>query len=246
MQRHHPALNFVRTLKSLALGALLIVLAAGVLLYSDLESRERRASAISSARPLRIALVQHASLPALDDGIRGVLEALNARGYADGGRLAIRQYNAHGDMATANAIASEVTSSDYDLIISASTASLQTIANANRFATPPRKHVFGLTSDPYAAGVGISRENLLDHPPYMAGLGSLPPVEDAFRLARQLKRDLKRVGLVWNPNEANSVATTPPAAHRTPDQPATLPSGFLLVDQPTATPAALIARASPT
>ena len=208
MQRPHAALIFVRTLKSLALGILLIVLAAGVLLYSDLDSRERPARTASSSGPLRIALVQHASLPALDDGIRGVLEALNARGFADGGRLQIRQYNAHGDMATANAIASEVTSSDYDLIISASTASLQTIANANRFATPPRAHVFGMTSDPYAAGVGVSRENHLDHPPYMTGLGSLAPVEEAFRLAKELKPDLKRVGLVWNPNEANSVATT--------------------------------------
>jgi ABC-type uncharacterized transport system substrate-binding protein len=111
-------------------------------------------------------------------------------------------------MATANAIASEVTSADYDLILSASTASLQTIANANRFATPPRRHVFGLSSDPYGAGVGISREDHHDHPPYMTGLGSLPPVEEAFRLARALKPDLKRVGLVWNPSEANSVATT--------------------------------------
>ena len=198
--------SLVRTLKSLGLGFLLIALAAGVLLYSDLASR--RSSAESDGRTLRVALVQYASLPALDDGIQGVIEALSARGYVDGERLQIRQYNAHGDMATANAIASEVTSSDFDLIISASTASLQTIANANRFATRPRTHVFGLTSDPYGAGVGISRENHLDHPPYMTGLGSLPPVEDAFRLARELKPDLKRVGLVWNPSEANSVAAT--------------------------------------
>jgi ABC-type uncharacterized transport system substrate-binding protein len=198
--------SLVRTLKSLGLGFLLIALAAGVLLYSDLASR--RSSAESDGRTLRVALVQYASLPALDDGITGVVEALRARGYVDGERLQIRQYNAHGDMATANAIASEVTSSDFDLIISASTASLQTIANANRFATPPRTHVFGLTSDPYGAGVGIDRENHLDHPPYMTGLGSLPPVEDAFRLARELKPDLKRVGLVWNTNEANSVAAT--------------------------------------
>jgi ABC-type uncharacterized transport system substrate-binding protein len=198
--------SLVRTLKSLGLGFLLIALAAGVLLYSDLPSR--RSSAEADGRTLRVALVQYASLPALDDGIKGVIEALRARGYVDGERLQIRQYNAHGDMATANAIASEVTSSDFDLIISASTASLQTIANANRFATPPRTHVFGLTSDPYGAGVGISRANHLDHPPYMTGLGSLPPVEDTFRLARELKPDVKRIGLVWNPNEANSVAAT--------------------------------------
>ena len=209
MPRPNTALSFVRPLKSLGLGFLLIALAAGVLLYSDLGSRRRaRSDALAVDRPLRIALVQHASLPALDDGVRGVLEALRSRGYVDGERLQIRQYNAHGDMPTANAIANDVTSGDYDLIISASTASLQTIANANRFAKPPRKHVFGLTSDPYGAGVGVSRENHSEHPPYMTGLGSLPPVDEAFRLARELKPDLKRVGLVWNPTEANSVAAT--------------------------------------
>jgi len=45
-------------------------------------------------------------------------------------------------MAIANAIAKDVTSADYDLIISISTASLQTIATRNRFAIPPRRHVF--------------------------------------------------------------------------------------------------------
>ena len=108
--------SLVRTLKSLGLGFLLIALAAGVLLYSDLASR--RSSAETDGRTLRVALVQYASLPALDDGIKGVVEALRARGYVDGERLQVRQYNAHGDMATANAIASEVTSSDFDLIIS--------------------------------------------------------------------------------------------------------------------------------
>ena len=126
----------------------------------------------------------------------------------DGQRLQLRQYNPQGDIATANAIAKEVTSANYDLILSVSTASLQTIANANRFAAPPRKHVFGITSDPWGAGVGISRENHAEHPPYMTGLGTLPPVAEAFRLAKELKPDLRRVGLVWNPAEANSVAAT--------------------------------------
>jgi ABC-type uncharacterized transport system substrate-binding protein len=201
--------SFVSTLRSLGLGLLLIILAAGVLLYSDLGSRHRlRPAATTAVGPFRVAVIQHASLPALDDGVRGVLEGLRSRGYADGGRLTVRQYNAQADMSTANAIAKDVTSGDYDLIVTVSTASLQTVANANRFATPPRKHVFGVTSDPYGAGVGVSRDNHSEHPPYMTGLGSLPPVEEAFRLAKDLKPDLKRVGLVWNPTEANSVAAT--------------------------------------
>jgi ABC-type uncharacterized transport system substrate-binding protein len=133
---------------------------------------------------------------------------LKERGYSDGGRMVLSKYNAQGDISTGNAIAKEVTSSNFDLILSLSTVSLQTIANANRFATPPRRHVFALVSDPYAVGVGVSRENHLIHPPYMTGLGSMAPVQDAFEVARKMLPTLKRVGLVWDPSEANSVVTT--------------------------------------
>jgi putative ABC transport system substrate-binding protein len=193
-------------LKKTALGLGLIAASAAILLTSDLDSRH--ADTRGRNRVMRVALVQQISIPALDDGVKGALAALKQRGYSDGGRMILRQYNAQGDISTGNAIAREVTSSNFDLIFSFSTVSLQTIANANRFATPPRRHVFALVSDPYAIGVGISRENHLQHPPYMTGVGSLAPVEDAFRMARELRPSLKRVGLVWDPSEANSVVTT--------------------------------------
>jgi ABC-type uncharacterized transport system substrate-binding protein len=187
---------------------LLIGGAAAVLLYSDLGSRHREQPSAVAERVLRVALVKHASIDPLDDGERGVIAALAARGYRNGERIELRQYSAEGDMATSNSIAKEVTSGDFDLIISVSTVSLQTIANANRYATPPRRHVFGVTSDPYGAGVGVSRENHLDHPPWMTGLGSMPPVAEAFQVLRQLRPEVTRVGLVWNAAEANSVAAT--------------------------------------
>jgi putative tryptophan/tyrosine transport system substrate-binding protein len=196
----------IAALKSIALGLTLIVGAATVLLYSDLASR--RVEVRSKRLVVRVAVVQQISIPALDEGIAGAFEALKERGYSDGGRMALTQYNAHGDVTTANAIAKTVTSGDFDLILSFSTVSLQTVANANRFATPPRRHVFSLVSDPYAAGVGVSSENHLDHPPYMTGLGSLAPVRQAFELARRMQPALRRVGLVWDPSEVNSVVTT--------------------------------------
>jgi ABC-type uncharacterized transport system substrate-binding protein len=198
----------IAVLKKIALGLALIAVSAGILLYSDLASRRVTAGAGPAKHQLKVAVVQHAAIPTLDDGISGALAALRERGYSDGGRISVHAYNAQGDISTANAIAKEVTSSDFDLIFSVSTISLQTIANANRFATPPRTHVFSLVSDPYAVGVGVSRENHLQHPPYMTGYGSLAPVEDAFNMARQLNPGLKRVGLVWDPSEANSLVTT--------------------------------------
>ncbi|HKF50540.1 MAG TPA: ABC transporter substrate-binding protein [Terracidiphilus sp.] len=194
-------------LKKLTLGLVLIAASAAILLYSDLDSR-KGAAETNAGRPLKVAIVQQTSIPALDDGVTGALETLKQRGYADGGRMLLRRYNAQGDISTGNAIAKEVTSGEFDLIFSFSTVSLQTIANANRFATPPRRHVFALVSDPYAVGVGVSAENHAVHPPYMTGVGSLAPVEEAFVLAKQLRPSLKSVGLVWDPSEANSVVTT--------------------------------------
>jgi putative tryptophan/tyrosine transport system substrate-binding protein len=196
-------------LKKIALGLTLIGGSAAILLYSDLDSRNHNSGDSGNAsRPMRVAIVQQASVPPLEDGVRGALAALKERGYVDGGRIVVRRYNAQGDIATANAIAKEVTSGNYDLIFSVSTVSLQTVANANRFATPPRRHVFSIVTDPYAVGVGVSRENHAIHPPYMTGIGSVPPVEDIFRLAKQMRPSLKRVGLVWDPSEANSVVST--------------------------------------
>src|SRR6185295_4385435 len=85
------------TIKRLLLGAILIALAAGVLLYTDRGSRNRvkrsLGEPIAAEKVIRVALIQHASLPVFDDGSAGVLEALTARGYTDGGRIQIRRFN---------------------------------------------------------------------------------------------------------------------------------------------------------
>src|SRR6266536_853395 len=200
----------VDTFKRLFLGIALIAVASGILLYSDLRSRNRSQQLPQQAavqRQFRIALVQHASQEVLDDGVRGVIEALSARGYSDGGKLRLRRYNAEADLPTANSIAKDVVSGGNDLIVTVSTLSMQTVANANKFGlqTP---HIFGLVSDPYGAGVGINRTNHLDHPPYLAGYGSIQPVAEAFKMAKQMRPELQTVGLVWNPTESNSEAQT--------------------------------------
>ncbi len=194
----------------LSFGLIAIAAAAAILLLSDLDARrDRTASDDGDAETARrVALVQLASVAPVDEGVEGILAGLAARGFVDGERLEVTRYNAQGDLAVANAIAAQVTSADLDMIITASTPSLQTVANMNRSRANPTVHIFGITSDPYGAGVNISREDHLDHPPYMAGLGSLPPVRELFELLRTINPDARRVGLVWNPTEANSEAAT--------------------------------------
>src|SRR5262245_18781756 len=199
------------SLKRLSPGIALIAMACGILLYSDLRSRkqsqQRPNQAAPAAKQFRVALVQHASQPALDEGTRGVIEGLAARGYVDGEKLVVRRYNAEGDLPTANSIAKDVVGAGNDLIITISTSSLQTVANANKVGSKT-SHVFGVVSDRYSCGVGVNPTNHLDHPPDMTGYGTMPPVEEAFKMAKQMRSELKTVGLVWNPTEANSQSQT--------------------------------------
>ena len=153
-----------------------------------------------------IALFQHVSQATLEEGAQGVFAGLEQAGYQQGRTLSVRRYCAEGDAATANTIAREIVGGDADLVITLSTPSLQAIAGANRDAK--RLHVFGMVSDPVVAGVGIARDDPRKHPPYMVGLGTMQPVADVFKLARRLDPSLKKVGVAWNPSEANSEACT--------------------------------------
>ena len=195
--------------RKLALGLVLIVIASGILLLSDWRSRRSSRDAAKAAndsiqRTFTVAILQNVSQPILDDGVRGMVDGLAQKGYVDGQRIVLRKYNAEGDMPTANAIARDITDGKNDLVMTASTPVLQAVANANKQGKA--LHVFALVSDPYGAGVGINRDNHLEHPPYMTGYGTMQPVEASFKIARQMRPALNSIGVVWNASEANSAA----------------------------------------
>lgn len=150
----------------------------------------------------RVALMQHASQGALDDGVTGVLRGLEKRGYIAGKTMQLQKFNAQGELATANDIARRVTDGSFDLVITVSTASLQAVANVNRQHHVP--HVFGIVAKSSIAGVGVSATDPLDHPPYMSGADSFLPVDKPLDMARRMYPGLRKLGLVWHSAEANS------------------------------------------
>lgn len=198
---------FVLVLKRLVLSLLLIGAAALVLLLSDLHSRTRaRQQAAAEGTKRSVALLKHASNALLDESEAGVLEALAAAGYADGGRMNLRRFSAEGDLPTANAIARQMTDGSYDLAITLSTLSLQCVANANKDGRVV--HVFGGVTDPAGAGVGIQQMNTTNKPPWLAGMGTFQPVREILTEAKRFWPGLKVVGVVWNRAERNSEACT--------------------------------------
>jgi ABC-type uncharacterized transport system substrate-binding protein len=195
-----PALGM--TLRHLVPGTVAIGLASAILLISDLPRRPRAETAQTQHR---VALFQIASQPILEDGAAGVVAGLEAQGYVAGRNLKLSRYNAEGDLPMANVMAQELAGGQYDLVISLATACLQAMANANQRGAV--RHVFGMVSDPVLSGVGIG-DDPLAHPPHMVGIGTLPPADQSFELAKQVFPDLQRVGVVWNPAEINSEVAT--------------------------------------
>jgi ABC-type uncharacterized transport system substrate-binding protein len=201
----------IKSFLRLWLATVLILVASAVLLLTDRERPRVGAGASgtgqgSPGRVRSVALFQHVSQATLEEGVRGVLAGLAELGYREGRTIRVHRYNAEGDAATSNAIARAIIGGGDELVITLSTPSLQAVAGANREAR--RLHVFGMVSDPVVAGVGISRDDPRKHPPYMVGLGTMQPVAEGFRMARRLAPRLARVGVAWNPSEANSEAGT--------------------------------------
>jgi ABC-type uncharacterized transport system substrate-binding protein len=194
----------VHSLRRLLLGIFLIMAAAAVLLLSDLGSRVKTTAAPKSGRTMRVALLQHASQPILDQGREGMIAGLKEKGWEQGRNLELKIYNAEGDNAVSQTIAKKMAGGGYDLLMTISTVSLQAVANANKAGGTP--HVFALVSDPSVTGVGVSKTNPLDHPAHLAGFGTMQPIPQAFKIAREMNPALKKIGVVWNAAEANSEA----------------------------------------
>ncbi len=191
-----------KLLKNIWLGVILILLASGLLLFSDLD---RRQGARKSSKTLpRLAVMQWTSTDLLDHTVEGIVEGLRLQGYEHGRSADIRFFNASGDNSTGNVMALDLASGSYDMVLTASTLALQAVAKANSAGRVV--HVFGAVTDPYGAGVGITGPKPEQHPAHLVGAGTFQPVERAMRLSQQMNPKLRKIGVVWNPGESNSEA----------------------------------------
>ena len=177
------------------LPTLLLVVGASALLLATDRARSGRTMPA-------VAVLQQTSSFALEETVKGMLDGLEKAGFRDRVNVSIRRFNAEGDLAQGNAIAREIVSGPFDLVLTSSTPSLQQVATANDRGR--LKHVFAAVADPFSAGVGLDRADPAAHPPWLVGYGSLVPVDFTFGVATRLNPSLRRVGAAHNPSESNS------------------------------------------
>lgn len=180
---------------------LILLGVASILLLTDLPNRKGRQVEDDIKR---VAIFKFNSNLILELAETGVIQGLEDQTLFPKSRLEITRYCPQGDIPVGNTTALEIIGKKFDLVISISTPGLQVMANANKNGVIT--HLFCCVTDPIAAGVGITGPGKDEHPPWLAGIGTFQPVEKAFLLAREMKPDLKKVGVVWCIGETCSEA----------------------------------------
>lgn len=178
--------------RSLGIGAAVIVLVAlAVVLMSRKEATDLP----------KIGITQIATHPGIDAIRTGFIEEMERQGYVDGKSVRYDQSNAQGDMSVVQAIAQKLVQENSTLIFAISTPSSQAIAKAIKGTDIPL--IFGAVTDPISAGLVESMERPGGN---ITGTSDQWPVSDQFELLLKIVPTVKRVGLVYNPGEANADA----------------------------------------
>ncbi len=191
-------MTIASTLRLGLCSALISALMMGCSNNATTEDTANDASLAQDSKSLAITqIVEH---PSLDDIRRGILDELASQGYTEGENLEVNFQSAQGNTATAAQIAKQFVGDAPDAIIAISTPSAQSLVTA----TSSIPIIYTAISDPVGAKLLTA-----DGKPFqsnLTGLSSQLPLDPQLNLLQQIKPDLKTVGYVYSPGEANSIS----------------------------------------
>jgi putative ABC transport system substrate-binding protein len=156
------------------------------------------AGAVALAAPIKIGITQIVDHPALNAVRQGVIDVLAEAGYVEGEDVEYILGNAQGDFSVAMSIAQNFLAQGVDLVVSIATPTSQAAVQVFKDTGVPV--VFSAVTDPVGAG--------LTGYPNVTGTSDLIDVASDLALLKRLVPGLEKVGMVYNPGEANSAILT--------------------------------------
>ncbi len=141
------------------------------------------------------AIVEHPALDAVRDGVQA---ALKEAGYEAGKNLKWQYQSAQGNTGTAAQIARKFVGDKPDAIVAIATPSAQAVVAATKNVPV----VFSAVTDPVAAKLVANWDASGTN---VTGVSDLLALDKQIDLIKRVVPGAKRVGMVYNPGEANSV-----------------------------------------
>ncbi len=192
-------MRWSEAVRRLAVGCALVVLTAGILLFTDRNQRQSgpSQSTLAAGRIYRIGIVYFAPEEGADLCVRGLLDALGSQGFVAGDNLVVQKAHAQAEISNIPAVLQNFDAQDIDLIVPLSTPCLAAACTVVR----KKPVVFAYVYDPMAAGAGKS---WTDHLPHVTGVASFPELAETFEIIRRLVPGVRVIGTLYNSSEANS------------------------------------------
>lgn len=154
---------------------------------------------VAASETKNIAITAITEHPALDDIRHGILEQLKKEGFEEGKNLKVDFQSAQGNPSTAAQIAKKFAGDKPDVIVPITTPSAQAVVAA----TKDLPVVYAGITDPIGAKLVSSWDASGTN---VTGMSNQMDVQPSLDLMREIMPDLKAVGYVYSPGEANSVS----------------------------------------
>lgn len=169
-----------------------VVVAAGLALLPLASSTQ---AVQAEEEPIKIGVVQYVEHEALDAVLKGFQETLDKSEYGD--RIEWDINNASGVQGTLQSL-SEKVARDNDVLFAIATPAAQTLASVEQ-----DKPIFiAAVTDPVDAGLAESMEVPGKN---VTGTSDMAPIEEQVDLLVRNFPDAKRIGLIYNSSEVNSI-----------------------------------------
>jgi putative ABC transport system substrate-binding protein len=174
--------------------AMSLVLAVGLALFAGEVD-----AASANAQQRSVAVLASTDQPAFNAVRDGIQDSLKAAGFDAAKSLKWQYRSAHGDSDTARTIASEYADAHPDAIVAIGAMAAREMLAASSKAPL----VYAAVSDPIAARLvkdwGASGTNI-------TGVADVVPLDRQIDLIKQVAPNAKRVGIVYNPGNPDSVS----------------------------------------
>ena len=158
------------------------------------------------AATLKIGITKIVEHPALDAVEQGVIDALSAAGYAIDVDVEYLLASAQGEMANAISIAQSFRAQNVDLVVAIATPSAQAAAEVFRGTDTPV--IYAAVTDPVEAAGLVPSATDPSGNGNITGVSDMIPVTAHLQLLKGLSPDIKKIGIVYNAGEPNSVILT--------------------------------------
>jgi putative ABC transport system substrate-binding protein len=176
-------------MKKIALLAAALMLVSLISALPGAQAKEKEKFLIGISQ-----IVEH---PSLDEIRKGFIDYLADNGYVEGKNVTY-DIIAQGDLSASALIAYKLVGMNPDLILSISTPSTQPLVHA----TDSIPILFAAVTDPVGAGLVSSLDGGGKN---VTGTSDVTPVDRQFDLIREIVPGAKKIGIIYNAGEANSV-----------------------------------------